>query len=301
MDVCLVIKERLEQLGLEQKDLAAAAEVTESYISQLLTRKKLPPAPDRTDLYEKMGKRLKLSSGKLGKLAELQRREALKRDFEDAPAPLFQEVRELVLRKCTPEKQKQIRAIFQKQPLGELERLVTQTLLDVIKRVAKEELKNEKWLRSVAQHTGRSYKQTRVTILEFLDTDVFNLSAANCVSFLDPLIDSWDMDLSTFAMEIVLNQRLIPGRSKRFAFAETDPDQPPRGEPGLNAFLKDPSLSGDLTREEIEFLKRLRLEGKRPTPLYYYRELQNLRDPLHFRPAGGRTADSGMQAAIPQT
>ena len=55
MDVCLVIKRRLDELGLEQKDLAAAAEVTESYISQLLTRKKLPPAPDRTDIYEKIG------------------------------------------------------------------------------------------------------------------------------------------------------------------------------------------------------------------------------------------------------
>ena len=42
MDVCLVIKRRLEVLGLEQKDLAAAAEVTESYISQLLARKKCP-------------------------------------------------------------------------------------------------------------------------------------------------------------------------------------------------------------------------------------------------------------------
>ena len=42
MDVCLVIKRRLEELGLEQKDLASAAEVTESYISQLLARKKLP-------------------------------------------------------------------------------------------------------------------------------------------------------------------------------------------------------------------------------------------------------------------
>ena len=81
MDVCLVIKQRLQQLGLEQKDLAAATEVTESYISQLLTRKKLPPAPDRTDIYEKMGKFLKLSSGKLAKLAELQRRDALKRNF----------------------------------------------------------------------------------------------------------------------------------------------------------------------------------------------------------------------------
>ena len=43
MDVSLVVKQRLEELGLEQRELAAAAEVTESYISQLLTGKKLPP------------------------------------------------------------------------------------------------------------------------------------------------------------------------------------------------------------------------------------------------------------------
>ena len=88
MDVCLVIKQRLEQLGFEQKDLAAAAEVTESYISQLLTRKKLPPAPDRTDIYEKMGKFLKLSSGKLAKLAELQRQGSVEEKFR-GPAGAF--------------------------------------------------------------------------------------------------------------------------------------------------------------------------------------------------------------------
>ena len=287
MDVCLVIKERMEQLGFEQKELAAAAEVTESYISQLLTRKKLPPAPDRTDIYGKMDKFLKLSSGKLAKLAELQRREELKRDFEDPPAPLFHEARELVLRKCTPEKQQQIRAIFEKQPFGELERLVTQKLLDVVKRVAREELGTEKWLHSVARLNGRSYKQMRVMILEFLDTDVFHLSVENCVSFLDPLIDSWDIDLSAFGMEIVLSRRLAPGHSKRFEFVEREPDQPFGGEPGFNAFLKDASLSGNVAQEEIEFLKRLRFTGKRPTPLYYYRELQNLRDPLHFRTVEG--------------
>jgi len=277
----------MEQLGFEQKELAAAAEVTESYISQLLTRKKLPPAPDRTDIYEKMGKFLKLSSGKLAKLAELQRREELKRNFEDPPAPLFHEARELVLRKCTPEKQEQIRAIFEKQPFGELERLVTQKLLDVVKRVAREELGTEKWLHSVARHNGRSYKQMRVMIVEFLDTDVFHLAVENCVSFLDSLIESWDIDLSAFGMEIVLNRRLAPGHSKRFEFVEREPDQPSGGEPGLNAFLKDASLSGNVAQEEIEFLKRLRFTGKRPTPLYYYRELQNLRDPLHFRTVEG--------------
>ena len=285
MDVGLVIRKRLEHLGFEQKDLAAAAEVTESYISQLLTRKKLPPAPDRTDLYEKMGKFLMLSSGKLAKLAELQRRDELKKVFEDPPAPMFQEVRELVLRKCTPGKQQEIRAIFEKQPFGELERLVTQKLLDVIKGVAREELKSEKWLRSVAQASGRSYKQMRVMMLEFLDTDVFHVSLENCVSFLDPLIDSWDIDVSSFGMNIVLNRRFAPGHSKRFEFVEAQSDRSFGDEPGLNAFLKDASLNGHTTPEEIEFLKRLRFKGKRPTPLYYYRELQNLRDPLHFHTA----------------
>jgi len=283
MDVCLVIQERLARLGLEQKDLAAAAQVTESYISQLLTRKKLPPAPDRTDLYEKMGEFLKLSSGKLAKLAELQRRAELTKGFEDPPTPLLQEVRELVLRKCTAEKQQQIRRIFEKQPFGELERLVTQKLLDLLKRVAREELKNEKWLRSVARVSGRSYKQMRVMILEFLDTDVFHVSLEDCVSFLDPLIDSWDIDLATFSMNIVLNRRFAPGHSKRWEFVEADSDRPFGDEPGLSAFLKDAALRGNVTQEEIEFLKRLSFKGKRPTPLYYYRELQNLRDPLHFQ------------------
>ena len=284
MDVYLVIKRRLEQLGLEQKDLAAATEVTESYISQLLNRKKLPPAPERTDIYEKMGKFLSLPSARLAKLAELQRKEAVKRNFENPPAPLFHEVRELVLRKCTPGKRQEIRAVFEKQAFGELERLVTQKLLDVIKRVASEELKNEKWLRSVAQLGGRSYKQMRVEIMEFLETDIFHVSLENCVSFLDPLIESWDIDLSGFTMQIMLNRRLAAEPSKRFEFVETANDQRFGGESGLNGFLKNASLSGDATQEEIAFLKRLRVKGKRPTPLYYYRELQNLRDPLHFAP-----------------
>jgi predicted transcriptional regulator len=48
MDVSLVIKHQLNELGLEQRDLATAAQVTESYISQLLTGKKAPPAARRT-------------------------------------------------------------------------------------------------------------------------------------------------------------------------------------------------------------------------------------------------------------
>jgi transcriptional regulator with XRE-family HTH domain len=284
VDVCLVIKQRLEKLGLEQRDLAAAAEVTESYISQLLTRKKLPPEPSRTDIYDKMGKFLKLPGGKLAKLAEHQRKEELKRNLGDPPKPLFKEVRELILRKCAPAKEKQIRVIFEKQPFGELERLVTQKLLDVVKRAAKKELESETWLHSVARLSGRSYETMRVSVLEFLDTDVFNVSDENCMSFLDPLIESWDINLKNFGMEIVLNHRLAPGHPKKFEFVEKEPGQPEE-EPGLKEFLNNRSLSGTVTKEEMEFLKKLRFNGKRPTSLYYYRELQSLRDPLHFREA----------------
>jgi transcriptional regulator with XRE-family HTH domain len=282
VDVCLVIKRRLGELGLEQKDLAVAAEVTESYVSQLLARRKLPPAPERTDIYQKMAKFLKLPSDRLSKLAELQRVEELKRNLAGPPAPMFKETRELILRKCTPDKRDQVRAIFEKQPFGELERLVTQKLLDVIKKVAKEELNSENWLHLVARLAGRSYEQLRVTLLEFLDTDVFSLSPENCVSFLDPLIESWDVDLTTFAMEIVLNRRIASGDPRKFAFVETGPGQPDV-EPGFKEFLKDRSLSGSASAEEIELLKKMRFNGKRPTALYYYRELQSLRDPLHFR------------------
>ena len=283
MDVPFVIRQRLEELGADQRDLATAAQVTESYISQLLTRKKAPPAPTRTDIYDKMEKFLKLPSGELSKLADFQRKEELKKRMGDPPTPLFKDVRELILRKCNPDSAKDIGAIFEKQPFGELERLVTHKLLDVVKGVAKEELANEHWLHMVAQLSGRSYEQIRVMVLEFLDTDIFNLSIDHCVAFLDPLIESWDIDLATFDMEIVLNRRLAPGPLKKFEFVERKPEPPLDKEPGLTAFLQDPALGGDATEEEIEFLKNLRFTRKRPTPLYYYRELQNLRDRLHFR------------------
>jgi transcriptional regulator with XRE-family HTH domain len=283
MDFGSVIRGRLAELGLEQKELAAAAEVTESYISQLLSRKKAPPAPDRTDIYEKMERFLKLPAGRLSKLADHERRDELKRSLADPPAPLHEEVRELILRKCAPARQKQIRATFEKEPFGALEHLVTQKLLNAVKNAAKRELENESWLQRFARRTGRSYKQMRVLVLEFLDADVLTVSVENCVSFLDPLIESWDIDLDSFAMEIVLNQRLAPGQSRRLEFVERELDEPVDDEPGFKKFLRDRSLSGDVAEEELEFLRSLRFKGKRPTSLYYYRALQNLRDPLHFR------------------
>ena len=280
MDVSALIRQRLTELGSEQKELAKAAQVTESYISQLLTRKRPPPAPNRTDIYSKMDDFLKLPPGELARVVELQRREELKRVVGDEPGPLFKEVRALILAKCRPNTRKEIAGIFDQQPYGELERLITQTLLDVVKRVAREELENEDWLRTTAELSGRSYQEMRVVVLEFLDTDTFHLSREDWVTFLEPLIAYWDIELATFELEIALDPRLTSQPVKYYRFTETRPP-----EPGLDEFLQDAALSGTATEAEVEFLKGLRFSNQRPTPLYYYRELQSLRDPLHFRAA----------------
>jgi len=112
---------------------------------------------------------------------------------------------------------------------------------------------------------------------------VFSASLENCIPFFDAVIESWNIDLENFGMEIVLNRGMAIGRRKRFEFVEKEPRQSIDFEPGLKEFLKDKSLSGDATEDEVDFLKTLKLNGRRPVPIYYYRELQNLRDPVHFR------------------
>ena len=241
MDVALVIRERLLELGLEQRDLARAARVTESYISQLLTGKKASPAPDRTDIYDRMDRFLKLPAGELARVAELARKEELKRKLGDRFEPLLPDVRELILRTCRAEQAKQVRAIIERQSFGELERLVVRKLLDVVG----------------------------------LAVDILHLTDKH-VEMLGTRIESWEVDLATFALEIVL--RRGAQRVRRFEFVERDAEE----QPGLRRFLADPSLSGAATPYELEFLTGLRFQGRRPTALYYYRELQNLRDPLHF-------------------
>ena len=118
MDISQLIKHRLTELGLDQKDLAAAAQVTESYVSQLLGRRKAPPAPARTDIYEKIGQFLKLPVGELSRLANVQRRLELRKKIVEPPVPLFEECRELILRKCDPERRAEVRRIFEKEPFG---------------------------------------------------------------------------------------------------------------------------------------------------------------------------------------
>ena len=276
------VRSRLTKLGYGQKDLAKAVQVTDSYISQLLTRKKAPPDRDRTDIYTKMEAFLKLRPGDLARRVEIERTEDARRKLAQAPEPLFREFRDLVLRKCAPTKRDEVRAIFEGQPFGTLERLVTQTLLNMVQGIARQELDSENWIRLAARVGGLSHEEMRVIVLEFLDTDIFQVSNENCVVFLDPLVESWDIDLDSLRLEIRLNRDLVNEANRTFAFVEGGPAEDPDSGSALAEFLNDPQLGSHVTEGEIRLLRSHRFGGGRPTKLYYYRALQILRDPLHF-------------------
>ncbi|MGH7606260.1 MAG: helix-turn-helix domain-containing protein, partial [Gemmatimonadales bacterium] len=111
-----------------------------------------------------------------------------------------------------------------------------------------------------------------------LRTDIFQVTARH-VAILEERIAAWEIDLATFILEVVRRGRgPAADRVRRFTFVEGKVGT----EPGFAKFLADPSLSGTATAAELEFLRGLHFHGRRPSALYYYRELQNLRDPLHF-------------------
>ncbi|OLC07806.1 MAG: hypothetical protein AUH41_09660 [Gemmatimonadetes bacterium 13_1_40CM_66_11] len=240
MDVALVIRQRLAELQLEQRDLARAAKVTESYVSQILTGKKAPPAPDRTDIYDRWDRFLKLPAGELARVAVAHLKEERMRRLGEL-APLFPELRAMILRKCAPSQREAARAIIERQSFGELERLVAQTLVSVA-------------------HFG---------------ADVLHVTPKQRAR-LDAMIAAWEWDPATFALAVTL----ATGEQKRFEYNERANGGQ---EKGLLEFLRDPTLSGGATAGELAFLKSLHFKDRRPTALYFYRELQNLRDPLHFR------------------
>jgi transcriptional regulator with XRE-family HTH domain len=279
MDFVTFVRQRLEELALGQRDLAFAADVTESYISQLLSRKKLPPLPNRTDIYDKLSRLLRVPRDELARLAALQHHHALDRTWRAEPEPLFGPMRELVLRKCRPATQAAMRAIFEKEPFGNVERLITRTLIESIREEARDHARDEKWLQSIAADSALSYRKMRVRLIDLLDSDPA-ASVGDFSYFIEPLLRSWDFDAQSFALTV----QLTTGSTREFRFQKADKNERTADEPGLRAFLRDAALSGAATTDEVGFLRRIRFATtEHPTALFYYRTLQNLRDPLNFR------------------
>ena len=277
MDFAFVIRQRLEELHLGQRDLASAAEVTESFISQILGRKKLPPLPNRTDIYDKMSRLLGLPREELARLAALQHRDKIDRAWRNSSDPRFGPMRELVLGKCNRRNEKRLRELFEKDPFGEVERLITRTLVEVVRDEARSHARDEAWLRTIAATSGENYRKMRVRLIDLLDNDPA-ASIGDFTLFIDPLVRLWTFDVDAF----VLHVRLTTGVARTFVFGEDVKQQKAADDPaGLRAFLRDERLSASVTADEMHILRGVHVPSA--NAVFYYRILQNLRDPLNFR------------------
>ncbi len=124
----------------------------------------------------------------------------------------------------------------------------------------------------------------RVLVLEFLDAEVYDVSNDSCTAFLDPLVETWDVHLDDLRLEITLRRELAADPVRTFAIVEqAAPAAGAHPPAALAEFLGDGALAGDVTEEEADLLRAHAFGSRQPTKLYYYRALQNLRDPIHFR------------------
>src|SRR6476620_1829777 len=89
MSLALFTRTRLKQLRLSPRDRARASSMAESYIADLLEPNGPQTASTRTHVHDQPERVLQLPHGQLATLADLQRREHLKKRLEHHSSPLL--------------------------------------------------------------------------------------------------------------------------------------------------------------------------------------------------------------------
>jgi len=210
--VSQLVRRRLKELKRTPRELAEAVQVSEDYVADLLAGRRTPPAPGRTDLYDRMTKFLRLHRNDLPTCAKVERESMGTKQKRPDP-----KVRALLLALCEPVKAKKLDRRFVKrdQETSQLDRLIAQRLLEVAQGFVRRQLDDEVGIRVAANREGVTYLAMRMRLLEFLDCTVETLTAGDYDVFIRPRIGFWDIDLETSAMRIVLRSQEPAPRQRR--------------------------------------------------------------------------------------
>jgi len=194
-----LLRRRLRELKRTPRELAEAVKVSEDYMADLVAGRRRPPAPSRTDLYAPMTKFLRLHRNDLPTCARAER--AAVETGGQRPDP---EVARQVLELCAPDRQRAVQRRLARPEGAELETVIVGRLLQVAQGFVNRKLEDEVGLRMAATREGCTYLQARMRLLEFLDADPESLTPRDCEEFLRPRITTWEIDLDTRAMRIVI-------------------------------------------------------------------------------------------------
>jgi hypothetical protein len=196
--VAELLNRRLRQLKRTPGELAAAARVSESYITELMAGRRRAPAPG-SDVYVTMGKFLGLHRDDLPSCARAER--AAERPGLRRASP---EVRRIVLELCDPQQVKSLSRRLARADGAELEWVIINRLLEVSRGFVIRRLDDEVGLKVAAGREGKEYLDIRMRLLEFLDLAPDTVTVDDCMDFVIPRIATWAIDLDSRTMRMQL-------------------------------------------------------------------------------------------------
>jgi len=210
-----LVRRRLKELKRTPRELADALQVTERFIAELVSGRRLPPAPSRADVYAPMTKFLRLHRNDLPTCARAERE--VEGPSRRRPSP---RVRDLLLELCEPTRARAlVRRVTQKRVGGggglSLDALVAQRLLEVAQGFVRRQLDDEVGIRVASGREGCTYLELRMRLMEFLDATPASLTPTDVEDFFRPRIGTWDIDFETQTMRIVLRTQEPAPRQKR--------------------------------------------------------------------------------------
>src|SRR5205809_7388620 len=155
--VGLLMRRRLRELKRTPRELAAAVQVSETYIADLLAGRRRPPAPGRTDVYDRMTKFLRLHRNDLPTCARAERESLGARRRRLHPT-----VRRALLDLCEPVKARPLARRLGDTRGAALARLIAGRLLEVAQGFVRRPPGGEGGIRAAAPPEGPNSQQVRM-------------------------------------------------------------------------------------------------------------------------------------------
>lgn len=196
-----LISQRLGELERTPEELAEAVDVPCGYIEDLISGKRRPPRPARTDVYERMTTFLRLARNDLAMCANAER-EAEGPVTVRLPKPA---VRRMLLDLCEPETAQELERGSGKEANSRLADYC-QRILDRAQAVVRRRmLADPTALRLSAQQSNETRLAMRMQILDFLDAASDTLTPNHLKRFIQPWVAAWDVDFETGVLRIVMH------------------------------------------------------------------------------------------------
>ena len=204
-----LLRRRLREIGRSPHELAEAVQVPAQYIDDLMAGARRPPLPARTDIYAKMTSFLRVGRNEVIACARAER--AAVPNGRTDPGT---RVRAQLLALCPPGTARALERRRAKSGGAELADLF-QRLLDVTQGSVRRTLDDQIGLRLAAAERGSTYLAMRFRVLEFLDVTADTLSAQDLREFVQTRIASWDVDMETGVLRVVMRAQGPRDRTPR--------------------------------------------------------------------------------------